>query len=317
MTETEETLPLFSERRDRTSSADEQTARLRSDSSLNAAIRSWGGALEEAGKSIHTVKAFTGDIRLLAKFVGAGQAINAIGTHDLKNFLEWILHGRGVPCSPKTYARRITSLKAFFRWLVQEDLLTENPAQPIPQQSVLSPLPAVLTTEEMENVLEASDAMRRGAKPDPRPYTLVSLLLHTGIKKGECLAIHLNHIDLLAPEGPVLFVRYGDVRKRYKERKVELPSEWVGGYREYLKQYGPRDRLFPWSPRRLEYILEDIGASADLEKHLSFDMCRWSCALRDYKRGMPDDKIRQKLGISKIQWREVGNKLDRLAVQTD
>jgi integrase/recombinase XerD len=112
-------------------------------------------------------------------------------------------------------------------------------------------------------------------------------------------------------------VRYGDVRKRYKERKLALPPEWVSVYREYLKQYGPRDRLFPWSPRRLEYILEDIGEAAGLEKHLSFDMCRWTSALTDYKRGTPDDKIRQKLGISKIQWREVGNKLDRLAAQMD
>jgi integrase/recombinase XerD len=317
MTESDETLPLFSERRDLASSPSQETARLRSDASLSAAIRSWGEALEESGRSIHTVKAFTGDLRLLGKFVGAGQAINAIGTHDLKNFLDWMLNNRGVPCSPKTYSRRVTSIKAFFRWLIQEGLLTEDPAQPIPQQSVLSPLPVVLTTDETESVLETSDSMRRGVKPDPRPHTLVSLLLHTGIKKGECLAIHLNHIDLLAPEGPVLFVRYGDVRKRYKERKLALPPEWVSVYREYLKQYGPRDRLFPWSPRRLEYILEDIGEAAGLEKHLSFDMCRWTSALTDYKRGTPDDKIRQKLGISKIQWREVGNKLDRLAAQMD
>ena len=168
-----------------------------------------------------------------------------------------------------------------------------------------------------EDVLQAAASLRHGAKPDPRPYTLVGLLLNTGIKKGECLAIHLNHIDLQSPEGPILFVRYGDVRKRYKERKLPLPADWITAYREYLAQYAPRDRLFPWSPRRLEYILEDIGAAAGLDQHLSFDMCRWSAALMDYRAGMEADKIRQKLGISKIQWREVGNKLDRLAAQTD
>jgi integrase/recombinase XerD len=317
MDESQETLPLFSESSSRSPSAGDEAARLRPDSSLSAAIRSWGEALEEAGRSIHTVKAFTGDLRLVGKFVGSGQAINTIGTHDLKNFLEWMLYKRGVPCSPKTYARRITSIKAFFSWLVQEGILTENPAQPIPQQSVLSPLPEVLSSTEIDAVLQAADSFRHGGKPDARPYTLVSLLLQTAIKKGECLVIHLNHIDLRSVEGPILFVRYGDVTKRYKERKLPLEPDWIPAYQEYLDQYSPRDRLFPWSPRRLEYILEDIGEAAGLEKHLSFDMCRWSSALTDYTSGVEADKIRQKLGISKIQWREVGNKLDRLASQME
>ena len=73
------------------------------------------------------------------------------------------------------------------------------------------------------------------------------------------------------------------------------------------------DQLFPWSPRRLEYLLEDIGEEAGLgSKHLSFDMCRWTCALRDYQSGLEPDKIRQKMGVSKIQWREINLKLRQL-----
>jgi len=44
-------------------------------------------------------------------------------------------------------------------------------------------------------------------------------------------------------------------------------------------------------------------------------MCRWTCALRDYRAGMDHDRIRQKLGISKIQWREVGSKLESIAAR--
>jgi integrase/recombinase XerD len=166
----------------------------------------------------------------------------------------------------------------------------------------------------MDTVLHAADSFRKSDRADSRPYTLVGLLLHTGIKKGECLRIHLSHIDLNSVDGPILFIRYGDVSKRYKERKLPLPASWVSAYREYLASYQPRERLFPWSPRRLEYLLEDIGEAAGLKKHLSFDMCRWTSALKDYQDGADKDKIRQKLGISKIQWREVGNKLDKLAV---
>ena len=56
-----------------------------------------------------------------------------------------------------------------------------------------------------------------------------------------------------------------------------------------------------------------IGNAAELDKHLSFDMCRWTSALNDLTSGVDPDKIRQKLGISKIQWREVSQKLRSLA----
>jgi site-specific recombinase XerD len=300
-------LPLFS------TSPAATSARLRSSASLSAATQAWGEALEADGRSIHTVKAFVGDLRLLARFLGSGVALRTIATHDLKNFLEWMLNRRGVPCSPKTYSRRVTSIKAFFRWLSETGVLAEDPAASVAQQTVLSPLAEVLTPEEEQAALDAAEVLRRGPRPDARPYALLSLLLQTGIKKGECLGIHLNHVDLNAPEGPILFVRYGDVHKRYRERKLPLEAAWIPAYREYLAQYAPRDRLFPYSPRRLEYLLEDMGEAAGLDKHLSFNMCRWTAALQDYVAGVDKDHIRQKLGLSKIQWREVGAKLDRLA----
>jgi integrase/recombinase XerD len=42
-------------------------------------------------------------------------------------------------------------------------------------------------------------------------------------------------------------------------------------------------------------------------------MCRWTAALEDWRLGVEKDKIRQKLGISKVQWREVRMKLAKMA----
>jgi integrase/recombinase XerD len=110
-----------------------------------------------------------------------------------------------------------------------------------------------------------------------------------------------------------VFIRYASPANRYKERKLAVPDDWIPAYGEYLAQYQPVDQFFPWSPRRLEYLLEDIGEEAGFEKkHLSFDMCRWTCAVRDYQSGMEPDKIRQKMGVSKIQWREINLKLRQL-----
>ncbi len=289
------------------------TAHITAQTSLPPAIRAWEIYLQDQGRSLYTIKAFIGDMQLLTTFLPADRTLGTVTTNDLNHFLAWLQKGRGIPCSPKSLARRITSIKSFFRWLHQGGIVVVDPAEKVVQQSVMSPLPTVLTQEETEKALEVAKAYRTAKKPDARPYALLLLLLTTGLKKGECLGLTINHIDLEAQNGPILFVRYASPSSRYKERKIEISPEWVESYKEYLSQYQPADRLFPWSPRRLEYLLEDIGKEAGLEKHLSFDMCRWTCALDDWDSGLDPDKIRQKLGISKIQWREIHLKLRQLA----
>ncbi len=290
------------------------SAHITSQSNLTPTIKAWTIYLEDQGNSPHTVKAFTSDMHLLASYLPPDKRLGDIATTDINNFLGWMQTGRGVPCSPKTLSRRITSIKAFFRWLATNGVLLIDPAEKVVQKSVLSPLPTVLSPDEVEDVLQAADAHRTKSKPDARSYTLVDLLLQTGIKKGECLALSPNHVDLDSPGGPLLFIRYANPQHRYKERKIPLNECWVSVYSEYQSQYELSDRLFPWSPRRLEYLLEDLSNEAGLEKHLSFDMCRWTCALTDWNSGMEQDKIRQKLGISKVQWREVSMKLEKLSL---
>ncbi|MEE8390412.1 MAG: hypothetical protein V3S14_06400, partial [Anaerolineae bacterium] len=72
------------------------------------------------------------------------------------------------------------------------------------------------------------------------------------------------------------------------------------------------EALVPCTARNLEYVLANVAKQAELAHGLSFEMLRWTCAVRDYKTGMEADKLRQKLGISKITWREVGVKIARL-----
>ena len=142
---------------------------------------------------------------------------------------------------------------------------------------------------------------------------LLRLLLDTGIKKGELLTLTSKHIDLNAPGGPILFVRYANPKYRYKERKIDLTEDWLAALKPTQRNYDLSEKLFPWSPRRLEYLLQDIGEEIGLADQLSFLMCRWTCALTDLNGGMDPNKIRQKLGISEIQFREVRLKLRRLA----
>ncbi len=69
------------------------------------------------GRSQHTIKAFASDLRLVIEFFGEDMALEDFTTTKLNRFMTWIETGRGVPCSRKSYARRVTTLKVFFKFL--------------------------------------------------------------------------------------------------------------------------------------------------------------------------------------------------------
>ena len=145
------------------------TAHITQATTLLPTIKAWEYFLNDQGRSPHTVKAFTADVNLLANYLAPDRAIGTISTQDLNHFVTWLESKRGVPCSPKSLARRITSIKAFFRWLHQGAVMPVDPAEKVLQQSVLSPLPVVLTAEEIERVMDTANEQRKAKKPDARP----------------------------------------------------------------------------------------------------------------------------------------------------
>jgi len=286
---------------------------LRARSSLRTAMAAFEVHMERQGFAENTIKAFLSDLNILAQFIGVGTAVDAISTRDLNRFVHWLVHERGVPCNPKSLARRVTTLKVFFGWLAETGVLSSDPSAPVIHRPVMTPLPKIVSDSELERVLGVTQALRHAEKPDARPHLLVTLLLHTGIKKSECMNVVMNHLDLSDPAHPVLWIRYANPRRRHKERKLRLPVRWPTVLAEYRAQYQPQDSLFLCTARNLEYVLAGVAQQAELPHGLSFEMLRWTCAVRDYQAGMPADNLRQKLGISKITWREVGAKIARLA----
>src|SRR5512140_213884 len=150
------------------------TAHLTPQTGLVPAINAWEYFLYDQGRSRNTVKAFLSDVRLLGEVLPPDKTIGAISTTDLNNFLHWLEHERGVPCSPKSLARRVTAVKSFFRWLQKGGAILAHPAEKVVQRSVLSPVPEVLSESEIEAVLLSADRYRRQTKPDARPYTLLA-----------------------------------------------------------------------------------------------------------------------------------------------
>lgn len=283
------------------------------ESSLAAAISAFQGHMVRQGFSDNTIKAFQADLRLLIKYMAANKAIGAISQADLEQFLVWMRADRGVPCSPKSYARRLTTLKVFFGWLAEGEVLKIDPAAPLIHEHPTTPLPDLLYDSQIADLLRVTRDLLWAQKPDSRPYLLLTVLLHTGIKKGECVEVKLEHIDLSNPSAPVLYVRYLDPRKTLKERKLALGPNFTPAYRQYLREYAPKEYLFECTARNLEYVLEEAAQMADIKGGVSFEQLRWTCAVRDYRNGMPADQLRQKLGLSLITWRETLPKIQKLA----
>jgi integrase/recombinase XerD len=290
------------------------------DASLQAALGAFEQHMESEGFALNTRKAFASDIRLLGQYLGIGQPVGQIGTRNLNDFLNWLLYERGVPCSQKSYARRVTTLKKFFSWLHDTGVLYDDPSAALVQISVSSPLPDLPTEAELQRALAVTSALREGSpetKPDARPHFLLTLLLDTGVKKSEATDLVPNHIDREDPGAPFLFIRIKNPRLRtYKERKIPLQPAWLDVLDEYLAQYQPSDTLFTCTARNLEYILSDVGEAAGLPQgRLSFENLRWCSALKEYRQGDDNGAIRQRLGLAPVSWRETKNKLDRLVAR--
>ncbi|MDZ4766893.1 MAG: site-specific integrase [Chloroflexota bacterium] len=280
---------------------------------LKFAIPFFQAYLYKEGKSDYTVTSFTSDLSVFADHADGDTPLGQFNTERLNEFLQWMEHERGVPCSRKTYARRVTTLKVFFKWLADNNYLERDPAFALLQRSGPAPLSLILTDEQVEACIAVATLLRLGKKPDARPELLFRLIVATGIKKGEAAALELEHIERAHPKEPMLMIQHTSAKNVYKERRLALDPAWLALLDEYRGQYRLDKHLFTCTARNLEYILEDVGKGADIPFKVSFEMLRWTCAVRNYAAGIAPSAIRDQLGLSEISWRETFQKIRRLA----
>lgn len=266
------------------------------------------------GKSQHTVKAFMGDMNLLCEYTDENTPIDTYTTSRLNDYLDWMENRRGVSCSRKTYARRVTTLKVYFKWIKSLNAIKHDPALAVLQRSGPAPLSNVLMPDEVRAVLEVAQVQKKGDNTDYRPELLFRLLLQTGIKKSETGRLLLDDIDSGNRDNPTLIIKH-KAKNVYKERRIDIETDILDLLELYSEQYNPKDTVFTCTTRNLEYILTDLGRDAGVEFKLSFEVMRWTMAVRDWRQGEDEDKIREKMGLSQTSWYETSNKIKRLVAQ--
>lgn len=293
---------------------------LRADSSLVDAERSFHDFMLRKGFSDNTIKAFRNDLNILRVYLGPETKLLQVTTDDLNNFVHWLQNERAKPCSPKSLARRITTAKVFFGWLHGIGVIGTDPAAPVAQQPA-RPVEKqyLLTEEEVRRILRvAQDLVLNRQESDTRPYLLVNLLLQTGMKKAECARLLISDLNIDQPSAPEVVIRYPDEEHAHKNRILALHPSIVSVLSQYLDEYKPATYLFECTPRNLEYVLDDLGQRANIKRpdpkfKVGFEVLRWTCAVRDFRLGMPEERLRLKMGLSKISWRETRAKIHTLA----
>lgn len=271
--------------------------------------------LLQEGKSQHTIKAFIGDMNLLCDYTDEATTVDTYTTTLLNKYLDWMENQRGVPCSRKTYARRVTTLKVYFKWLKYLNAIKHDPAAAILQRSGPAPLSQVLSTDQVAAVIDIAQRQKKGDDPDYRPELLFRLLLQTGIKKSEAGRLtpaDITHGDKTGQ--PSVLIKH-KAKNVYKERRIALDADLMPLLDHYLEQYQPPETLFTCTTRNLEYILTALGEQAGVPFKLSFEVMRWTMGVRDWRAGEDQEAIREKLGLSQTSWYETSNKIKRLVEQ--
>ena len=286
--------------------------RLTPDGSLALALEWFREEMERRGYAPNTRANYAKAVARLVRFLGRSRRLKEITPEDLRRFHAWL---QRQPRADKTKELTITGIRAFFAALVEADVLPVNPAADLYPAKASSPLPTILFDAEVDALRRKAAMMAtRADAPDPLPALLLALLLDLGLRLGEVERLEVADLDLSNPLRPVVHVRYRERRHRAKQRSLVAPPDLTTLLEKYLEGHPTGEgRLFPCSRRHLQNVIERLGEAAGLPKRVTPSMLRWTCALSQFRAGVPEETLRARLGLSKLGWEDVREKLEALA----
>ncbi len=196
----------------------------------------------EKNASPHTCRAYERDLeefenvlRSLGMSLSTGQDID-FGKVDrlaIRRYLSF-LHRKNKKSS---IARKVSTLRSFFKYLVKEQFITSNPAKSVSTPKVEKPLPTTLTVDEAFRLMETpvekgrndyrTDTRPRSGRNGLRDRAILELLYSSGIRVGELVGLNMNQLDLDLGIVKVM-------GKGRKERIVPVGSKAVESLKAYL-----------------------------------------------------------------------------------
>jgi integrase/recombinase XerC len=194
----------------------------------------------ERNASPHTRRAYLADVRQLAQAIGEEVGPSEVTSPVVRGWLAELHRG----CGAATLGRKLAAVRAFFRFLVREDVLAADPTAGLPAPKLPRRLPRPLDVDDCEALAESRPGVgragvskaadRRTRERELRDRALVELLYGTGIRVGELAALDARDLD----------PRRGEVRVLGKggvERTVPIPGlarEALAAYLELRRRPG-------------------------------------------------------------------------------
>ncbi|MFC2063383.1 tyrosine-type recombinase/integrase [Chloroflexota bacterium] len=232
------------------------------------------------GKSHKTITWYTANLKRFARFLNNNhlpESVDKIGKEEARAFISYlqteVTRWEGSPdihndkrlsaYSVQGYARTI---KAFWSWLLAEGYITSNPIASLKLPKTPKKVVSTFSQEQIQKMLNSIDKKNsRGF----RNYTIVLLLLDTGIRLSELINLKVSDIDFI--ESCILVKGKGN-----KERVVPFGSQVRRTLRRYITYHRPDPDFpgigetflsndgFPLKPRAIQSILTRLGKKISL-----------------------------------------------------
>jgi integrase/recombinase XerD len=285
---------------------------------IDRAIQQFLDAVKvERGLSRNTVSAYATD---LAEFAGqlAEAGVSDVGSVASIHVLDYLTRLASIKRSSRSQARKLISLRQFFRFLKLEKLVEADPTENIEMPRFGRALPEFLTLEEVDRLLLAPVEDNLHALRD---IAMIDTLYSTGLRVSELVRLKVQDVNLTA--GYLLAFGKGS-----KERLVPLGEAAMGAIKRYMEegrptylrrarkqseidtlflsqQGGPMTRQAFW--KRLGYFAQKAGINRAISPH----KLRHSFATHLVERGADLRAVQAMLGHVDIGTTEIYTHVSR------
>ena len=271
-------------------------------------------ALERA-MSKHSVDAYKRDIVKFQHFLSDNEQdispVDVEHTH-LVNFIQFI---NKLGLGDRTQARIISGIKAFYKYMLIENLINDDPTELIEGPKLKRKIPEVLSFEEINSIIQAIDL---SDDLGHRNKAMLETLYACGLRVSELISLKLSEFY---PEIEYIKV----LGKNNKERIIPIAKEairqnliYIDNYRSQLKiQEGSEDYLYlnrrgkPLTRVMVFTIIKKLAALAGIKKKVSPHTFRHSFATHLVEGGADLRAVQDMLGHESILTTEIYTHVDR------
>ena len=269
----------------------------------------------EKSLSQNSVEAYIHDISLLDRFMGNQNFKLTPAETKLNHLQEFIAWINEVGMSASSQARIISGIKAFFKYMVMENLIVNDPSQLIESPKLGRKLPDTLSVQDINNLIDAIDL---STKEGARNKAMLETLYSCGLRVSELVNLKLSNLHLEI--GFVKVLGKGD-----KERLVPIGNVATKLLRIYITevrsmqsiQPGNEDIVFlnnrgaKLSRVMVFTIIKRLAEKINLKKTISPHTFRHSFATHLIEGGADLRAVQEMLGHESITTTEIYTHLDR------